>query len=372
MARPKIIHVVVAGAIGGAERMLAGLAGGSPHHCLALMTPNPGLRALFADAGLTLCDRGPVRENPAAYLWRSFGPSDIAWLGRVLEQEGGDVFHAHTFASHVLAARAGLRFGRPVLRTEHGVRHYRDPSCALFRHWALRHTTRIVAVSGFVARRVGDLAPHARGRIEVIPNGIDLARFAPLPPPGRGPFTLAAVCRLDPVKRLHLALEALAQVTDVRLDIVGEGSERGRLERLAKRLGVEDRVRFFGYLSDPRPVIAASRAVVSCTREEALGLSLIEAAAMGRPAVALGGGGIAEVVEDGRTGWLAEGDDAAALASALRQAAADPVRAARFGVAARALAEERFGIQAMCKRYDRVYEALAGARTGEAQAWPTP
>ena len=350
--------------------MLVNLAGGSADHCVALMTPNPALRALFKGAGFKLRDRGPVRENPAAYLWRSFGPADIAWLGRVLEEENGDILHAHTFGSHVLAARAGVRYGCPVVRTEHGVRHYRDPSCALFRHWALRHTDRIVAVSAFVARRVGELAPHARGRIEVVANGIDLARFAPLPPPEAGPFTVAAVCRLSPVKRLHLALEALAQVAGVRLLIAGDGGERDRLEQLARRWGVESRVRFFGHLADPRPVIAASHAVVNCTREEGLPLSLMEAAAMGRPAVAMAGGGVPEIVEDGCTGWLAKADSAEALGAALRQAAADPVRAAAFGTAARAVAQSRFGVETMCNGYARVYQELAGARSGAA-AWST-
>ena len=84
-SRPKVVHVVVAGDIGGAEHFLVNLASrpelSGADHCVALMTPNPKLRAFFADAGLSIRDRGPVRENPIAYLWRSFGPADIAWLG---------------------------------------------------------------------------------------------------------------------------------------------------------------------------------------------------------------------------------------------------------------------------------------------------
>ena len=127
-SRIKVVHVVVAGQIGGAERFLVSLATrpelSGADHCVALMTPNPKLHAFFADAGLRVHDRGPVRENPLAYLWRSWGPRDIAWLGRVLREEGADLIHAHTHGSLVLAARAGLRYGLPVLRTEHNVRHY--------------------------------------------------------------------------------------------------------------------------------------------------------------------------------------------------------------------------------------------------------
>lgn len=362
-ARPKVVHVVVAGETGGAERFLVDLAGrhelSGAEHCVALMTPNPALRAFLAEAGLSLHDRGPVRENPLAYLWRSYGPADIAWLGRVLSDEGASLLHAHTYGSHVLSARAGLRFGLPVLRTEHGVRHYRDPTCSLNRHWALRHTAKIIAVSEFVARTAAAIAPHARDRITVIPNGIDTTRFAPQPPRMEGPFTFAMISRLEPVKQVSVAIEAVARTPDVRLDIAGDGSERARLEALVQRRGIENRVRFLGHLADPRPAIAACDAVVNSSRVEGLPLSLVEAAAMQRPAVAFDCGGVPEVVEDRRTGWLVREHTAEALAAALKAAAADRARAAQFGVAARQRAAAKFEVEGMCKAYGAVYWQLA-------------
>ena len=363
-ARPKVVHVVVAGAIGGAERLLVDLASrpelSGADHCLALMTPNPKLRAFFADAGLRIRDRGPVQENPIATLWRSFGPADIAWLGRVLLEEKADLLHAHTYGSHILAARVGLRHNLPVVRTEHGVRHYRDPSCALFRHWALRHTNRVAAVSNFVAREVGKIAPHARGKTGVILNGIDLSKFTLAPPPMDGPFTVTAVCRLVPFKRIALAIEAVARTPQVRLDIAGDGSERETLQRLARKRGVESRVKFYGYLRDPRPVIAAGDIFINCTREEPFGLSVIEAAAMGRSAVAFASGGIPEIVQDRRTGWLVAEHTVDALAAALSEASVSRARAAELGVAAHNWVEGKFGIETMCKAYAALYRELAG------------
>ncbi|HEY0281617.1 MAG TPA: glycosyltransferase, partial [Rhizomicrobium sp.] len=289
-SRPKVVHVVVAGEIGGAERFLVNLATrpelSGADHSIALMTPNPKLRAFFTDAGVRIYDRGPVRENPLAYLWRTWGPLDIAWLGRVLKEEGADLLHTHTHGALVLAARTGLRYALPVLRTEHNVRHYQDPSCALFRHWALRHTTRVAAVSAHVAKAAASIAPHARDHIQVILVGIDTTWFTPAPPPPEGPFTFAIVCRLEPVKQVSVAIEAVAKTPGVRLDIVGEGSERARLESLVKQRGVEDRVRLLGFVSDQRPVVAAADAVINCSRAEGLPASLMEAAAQQRPAVA--------------------------------------------------------------------------------------
>ena len=365
--RPKIVHVVVAGDIGGAERFLVNLASrpkvSGADHCVALMTPNPKLRAFFTDAGLQVKDRGPVRENPAAYLWRSYGPSDIAWLGRVLAEEGASLLHAHTYGSHVLAARTGLRHNLPVVRTEHGVRHYRDPSCALNRHWALRHTTLIVAVSAFVARTIAAIAPSAQKKTHVIPNGIDMAQFVPAPFGTDGPFTVVMVCRLDPVKQISLAIEAVAQTADIRLDIVGDGQERIMLEKLVRRIGVESRVRFLGHLADPRAAIAASDAILISSRVEGLPLAVLEAAAMGRPAVAFDCGGVPEIVQDNRTGWLVRDHTVEALAAALAQAKASRARAAEFGTAAREWVVSRFGIDGMCKGYADVYKELTGRRS---------
>lgn len=361
--RLKIVHVVVAGDIGGAERFLVNLTSrpqlSGADHCIALMTPNPELRAFFLRAGLRVRDRGLVRENPAAYLWRSYGPVDFSWLCMVAEEEKADLFHAHTYGSHVLAARAGLRLNLPVVRTEHGVRHYRDPSCALNRLWAIKHTTRIVAVSAFVAKVVEVLAPEAREKVQVVRNGIDMTNFPPAPPSSAGNFTIVSVSRLDAIKRTELAVTAVAQVPDVVLNIVGDGGERGRLQRLVEKRGLASRVRFLGHLEDPRPAIEASDAVISCTREEGLGLAVIEAAAMQRPAIAFVGGGIPEIVQDGRTGWLVREDTPDHFAAAVADASSDRARAAQFGRNAREWVVPRFNIDDMCKGYATVYKELS-------------
>lgn len=358
----KILHVVVAGQIGGAERFLADLAKrpalSGADHAIALMTPNRDLARFFHDSAVTVHDRGNVHDNPLAYLWHSYGPADIAWLGNVIAREHVDVLHCHTYASHVLAVRTSLRFALPLLRTEHGVRHYRDPTCALNRHWTLRHTTRIAAVSDFVGRRVAAIEPRVKDRISIIHNGIDLARFDPCPPCTDGPFTVATAARLEPVKRLEIAIAALVQLPNVHLAIAGDGADRGKLERLAQTCGVDRRVRFYGHLTDPRPVIATADAVINTTREEAFSLSILEAGAMQRPAIAFRQGGTPEAVVDGRTGWLTDDDTVDGFAKILRLASADRAEVFRRGVAARAHVETNFDIAAMCEAYGAVYRSL--------------
>ena len=111
----RVLHVVVAGDIGGAERLLVDLASrpsqSGVEHSVALMTPNPKLREYLTKSGLRVIDRGPVRENPIAYLWRSLGPRDTAWLAEVIAREGARIAHLHTFQSHVVGTRAARHAG---------------------------------------------------------------------------------------------------------------------------------------------------------------------------------------------------------------------------------------------------------------------
>lgn len=360
--RPKVVHVIVAGDIGGAERLLVDLAlrpeESGADHCIALMTPNPKLRAMIRATGIRVRDRGPVRANPLAYLWRAFGPRDVAWLEQVLIEEAADLVHVHTYASHILGVRAALRRQLPVVRTEHGLHHYTDPSCALYRSWALKQTDVVVAVSAYVQRFVAAHAPFAASKLLVVRNGVDAAYFHPAPPPATAPFTFGLVARLEPWKRVDMVIEAIARVPDSHVRIAGSGSAEQKLRARARALGVADRVTFLGYQPDPRPAIAACHAAINSSRDEPLGLSVLEALAMQRPVVAFDGGGIPEIVRDGETGWLVREPTVQALAAALTTASADFERAAAFGANARAFIEQEGTIEAMCRGYARIYAAF--------------
>lgn len=358
-----MVHVIVAGDIGGAERLLVDLTlrpeESGADHCVALMTPNSKLRAMIRDAGIRIRDRGPVRENPLAYLWRAFGPTEVAWLEQVLIDEAATLVHVHTYASHILGVRAALRRGLPVVRTEHGIHHYTDPSCSLYRSWALKQTDIVVTVSEYVRRFVAARAPFARPKLRVVRNGVDAVYFHPVEPPVAGPFTFGLVARLEPWKRVDMVIKAVAQVPNIHIQIAGSGSAERKLKALARALGVADRVAFLGYRPDPRPVIADCHAAINSSRDEPLGLSVLEALAMRRPVVAFDGGGISEIVLDGQTGWLVHEPSVQALAAALATASADFGRAAALGANARAFIDQEGRIEDMCRAYARVYAELS-------------
>ncbi len=360
-ARPvaRVVHVVVAGELGGAERMLVDLASrpelSRASHAIALMTPSDALARLFRDAGLTVHDRGRVRENPAAYLWRSLGPLDAAWLERVLRSERADVAHLHTFASHVVGTRAARSAGVPVVRTEHSTRVYTDPSCWPFSSWSLKRTRCTVAISRHVRDVAVARAPWL-ANVSVIHNGVDTIRFAPdLRARADGPLRFSLVARLEPRKGVDLALEALAHVPDATLDVVGDGEERSALEETTRARGLWSRVTFHGQLADVRPIHAACDVVLCSSRQEGLGIAVLEGMAMGKPVVAFPVGGVPEIVEHGVTGWLASSATPGGLAAVMRDAQAQRDDLPSMGAAARARVEGSFSIDAMCRAYGEIY-----------------
>lgn len=369
-----IVHVVVAGEVGGAERMLVNLAGRGARgrHSVVLLTPNDRLRTLFRNAELDVDDRGPVHEGPLSFLARSLGPRDAAWVAGVLERRGASIVHLHTFASQVVGTRAARRIGARVVRTEHSTRVYDDLSCWPFSRWSLARSDAIVCISEHVSRVAIAKAPWAERKMRVVPNGVDTAHFAPVagrsssssPSPSGSsgttipPLRFVALGRLDPRKGLDLALEALARVPLAELDIVGDGEARTSLEGLAARLGISNRVHFVGFVDDVRASIAKADVALSSARSEGLGIALLEAMAMERAVVALPTGGVPEIVGDGDTGWLAHGHGADALARVMQDAVDRPDEVRRRGRRARASVESRFSVDAMRRGYEAIYEAL--------------
>ncbi len=370
MKRLRVMHVVAGGDIGGAERLLTDLATrpektGADHQ-VALFTPNRALAAYFGRAGIALHDRGPVRDNPLAYLYRTLGPADVAWLAARITEQRIDVVHTHTFGSHLLGTRAARRSHRPQLRTEHHVMHYFDPSCSPFTRWAAARTDAFVAVSEYVHSVLASTAPSVAARTTVVRNGINTDYWRPQEEPSLGSsqplragrFRVGIVCRLVPWKRVHLAIEASALANNDLL-VVGDGEQRGRLEALAKERGAS--ARFVGHQADPRPFIAACEAILSTAENEPLGLSLLESLGMEKPVIALAGGGIPEIVQHERTGLIVPDATAMALAAAIRRVQSDRFRLREMGESGRRFAIEHGSIERTCEGYAAAYRAVAHA-----------
>jgi glycosyltransferase involved in cell wall biosynthesis len=209
---------------------------------------------------------------------------------------------------------------------------------------------KFIAPSEFLKRKCVEYGV-AEERIEVVPHFIDLAGKRVHDASER---RVAAVGRLSPEKGLDTLVRAAKSVPDVRVVIVGDGPDRGRLEALAKELGAGN-VEFMGALHGEaleREIGRARALVIPSLSYEVFGLTALEAYALGKPVIASRIGGLPEVVRDGGTGLLFRPGDPHDLAAKIERLCAEESRARDLGRAGRRLAETDY---APGKHYDRIH-----------------
>jgi glycosyltransferase involved in cell wall biosynthesis len=270
------------------------------------------------------------------------------YVRRMIAESGDiDLIDAHYFyPDGVAAALLGRTLKRPVVITARGTDVSLIPQFELPRRqvlWAARQAAGLITVCQALKDALVDLGVDA-GRIRVLRNGVDLARFRPLPRDEArrrwdvtGP-TLLSVGLLIPRKGHDIVIGALPELPGMSLLIVGAGPERNTLERLAASLGVAERVRFLGVLTQDElaEVYGAVDMLVLASSREGWANVLLESMACGTPVVASDIWGNGEVVAEPAAGRLFMPRTASALALAIRRlSAALPDRAATRAYAER-------------------------------------
>ncbi|MBV9597700.1 MAG: glycosyltransferase [Chloroflexi bacterium] len=306
----------------------------------------PGARVIHIDAG--------PHRHVDKYDILDYLPDFACGIQRFRALTGSsyDLIHSHYWLSGRLGLLFKDRWGVPMVSTFHTLAQLKNrvAESAAEREQAVRYeierrtmagSERIVALTAVdrqqMIRHYGEHAP-----IVVIPGGVDLDRFRPLPRrTARAQLGLAAkhkvvlfVGRIQRLKGLEVLLRAFAQLGDLdaRLLIVGgrpgtgpESREITRLQHLASRLGVAERTQFLGALAHEELPTYYSAADVSVmpSSYESFGLVAVESLACGTPVVATRVGGLRSIVRDGETGLLVPWRDAELFAERLRRVLTD-------------------------------------------------
>lgn len=323
-------------------------------------------------AGATVHDLGRpegVRRQRAALI-------------AAVESAGGvDLLHAYwATPAGVAAGLAGRALRLPVVLTLDSGELAAVPGV----EYGLQRTWRGRAAVGLAVRRAGcvtvcsdfmrALAASRGIDAELVPLGIDRARFAPGGRVREGPpWRLLQVASLNRVKDQATLLAAVALVRqrslDVRLDLVGEDTLNGAIQALAVRLGLAERIVFHGHLpSDRLPELyARAHLYVQSSRHEAAGVAVLEAAASGVPVV---GTAVGYVNDWARMRAVAvPAGDSRGLADAIAELLQDPERRTRLAAAARTWAAA-YDADWTATRFEEVYRACLSPQAAARRSTP--
>jgi glycosyltransferase involved in cell wall biosynthesis len=233
----------------------------------------------------------------------------------------------------------------------------------------LRRFDAVIAVSRQLSNQLRGTWTRPE-RLHVIPNGwsdrIPIAGSSEarrrLNLPAKG-VVVGWVGRLIPIKGADVFLRAVKHLTDLPLtvSVIGEGSERARLEELARAEGLSDRVRFHGSVPNAARYISAFDVFVLSSRSEGTPVTLLEAIAARVPVVVTSVGGVPEVVGPAEA-MLVPAENPAALAEAIQFVIHEPAAAARRVEAAAHRLHATFGMERWIDAHDRVYNLIVSNR----------
>lgn len=290
----------------------------------------------------------------------------LAQLGRVLEEFRPDVFVGQGYPEHLWGRLAAQRAGVPVLlQVEQNHEHYKW----LHLRWTKRlaaSTGAIVAVSHAVADNLRRLGLPAE-QVRVIYNTVRLDRFcAAARPWSEREAVVMSTARFGRQKDHATLLRAIALLRDrgrpVRLLMAGGGKrlQRWHARWLIWKLGLTGLVELLGMRSDVPELVGRSRVFVLSTNFEGLPLGLIEAMASGCAAIGTRAPGVEEVIDHGRTGFLATHKDPAALADCIEAALGEAGE--RCAAAAAQEGPAIYGLEKITSEYEALFEELVRAR----------
>lgn len=281
----------------------------------------------------------------------------VGRLAAILARDARPPVLVHTFHGHVLRGYFGPVKNRVFLGIERAL---------------ARRTTRLVAVGPQIRDELVELGVAPAEKFSVIRLGIDLEgrvlgaarreemRAALGIPAER--FVVGWIGRMTAIKRVPDILLTVARLVergvDVCLCLVGDGPDRPEAERLAAELGIADRVIFIGYKRDVAPYYAAFDAFFLPSANEGTPVVAIEALAAGRPVVASRVGAVADVVDDGETGFLAAAGDVDGFAAHLEALAREPELRGRLSALGRERVLARYSVGRLVGDVDALYREL--------------
>jgi L-malate glycosyltransferase len=309
-----------------------------------------------------------------------YDPSAASRVAHLIQHENIQVVHAHGYRPMVTLATASM-FGKllpPIVKTEHGLPEPSPGQLLTTLKTGLNHrldrwaTHRLKATVCYVTDDIRSHYDHQHSGLQrhTVHNGIvplerqSFSRPADLPAEG---LVLGIVGRISEVKGISDALEAMSlddMPRNVQFVILGTGPLSASLEAQAKSLGLGDRVHFLGFRRNIFDYLAHIDGLLMPSLHEGLPYTLLEAMSLGRAVLASDVGGLAEVIEHGKTGFLFPPRDPQAIAHACCKLVENDELTGRLGEAAALAQREQYTLEAMLTKYLDIYQEASERGSG--------
>ncbi|HEQ98434.1 MAG TPA: glycosyltransferase [candidate division Zixibacteria bacterium] len=315
----------------------------------------------------------PVEIIPSRKSW------DIRFIRNFMKhcrKIQADLIHSHLFGANLYAGLAGRMLRLPVIATVHNeyimpgsnVRHLR------LKNFIIRNfAKKIVLVADYMKEDYIEKGHYSHARLKTIYNGIDLKDRLSAEEKAsarqelgfsKDDVLIGNVANFRAPKGHNYLIQAAARVVEriphARFLLVGEGTGELRkdAEKQIESLGLMDNVLLLGFRTDVEDLLKVFDIFVLSSISEGLPLSIVEAMGAGLPIVATDVGGLPELVEKGRNGYLVPPRDPEKLAALLLELLGDDELRVSMGRASREIAENKFSIDRMIGQYQDLYQEL--------------
>lgn len=370
--RHRILHIIYSLYRGGAERLIETQALLGDHerfeYLVCSITGGGDLVQVIESAGARVLLMGKRRRGDLAVIPR---------IARLIDSEKIDLLHLHNAPAAFWGTLAALcpRRRVPIVRTEH--QPWRPSALptiyrAFHRPLAAR-AARIICVSDFVRFSHAERLPRLSDRYRTVPNGVRLKAFAGLPEKreARAFFKLppdtpivGTIGRLVAVKNHRLLVEAFARVhaerPEAHLAILGDGPLGEALAAQAADLRISNDISFVKSSPSAEVFLRCLDVFALSSDSEGMPLTLLEAMAAELPTAVTGVGGIPEVIENGKDGYIVPASSPELLARVISSLLSHPAEAIDMGRRAREKVERRFTAERMVRETEHIYSELLG------------
>tara|TARA_R110002072_G_scaffold303142_1_gene495790 strand:+ start:48640 stop:49755 length:1116 start_codon:yes stop_codon:yes gene_type:complete len=355
---------------GGAERALVRIASGLDRklwkpHVISLSDRGPLAEPLEA-AGIPVTAIGAGRVRSPAGIWRA-----TVGLTRCLKEQQPAVLQTFLFHANIAGRLAAGRAGVPAVVSGIRVAEKRGRWRLNVDRWTESFVDRHVCVSRSVAEFSIRESRLSESKVVVIPNGVDVERFASAQPADLSAFgvpsdtrAILSVGRLDEQKNPLGLLKSFAEIAEAQPEVhllyVGHGPEEAALRAAVSELKLESRVHLAGWQADVAGIMRACDLFVLASNWEGMPNVLLEAGAAGIPIVSTEVEGAGEIISPGESGVLVGISQQAELTNAMSDCLNEPVAAKeRAGRLQHSIAE-RFTWDSVVAAYSKLYESLHG------------